>query len=138
MGSADATTFGGAAAASSNTNDVAPGFAASIGALIGDSTGVSSAASILSGVFDIDSMTVADRREVASSNCLPIRTGVDAILDQLRRLQQDVPAFLEHSLLAVAASHPQLDAASIQFLPQSKEHTVAVPWPCAAGSHAFR
>jgi hypothetical protein len=88
--------------------------------LVADSTSVAAASSILSGVFDIDSMTLAELREVTSSNCLPIRQGVDATLDQLRRLQQDVPAFLEHSLQAVAASHPELDGASIQFLPQSE------------------
>ncbi|KAA0162264.1 hypothetical protein FNF31_03306 [Cafeteria roenbergensis] len=107
--------FGGAA-----TDDEARTgpFLASIGSTILEAEGLSRVFRLLDTVFEFDTMSRSELRDAVAEHVVPIRSGVDQTLDDLRRLQQDVPQFLESTLQTLASKHAQLSGAALEFIPQ--------------------
>ncbi|KAA0169779.1 hypothetical protein FNF28_01898 [Cafeteria roenbergensis] len=114
-GSQQPPGFGGAA-----TDDEARTgpFLASIGSTILEAEGLSRVFRLLDTVFEFDTMSRSELRDAVAEHVVPIRSGVDQTLDDLRRLQQDVPQFLESTLQTLASKHAQLSGAALEFIPQ--------------------
>ncbi|KAA0175426.1 hypothetical protein FNF27_03126 [Cafeteria roenbergensis] len=114
-GSQQPPGFGGAA-----TDDEARTgpFLASIGSTILEAEGLSRVFRLLDTVFEFDTMSRSELRDAVAEHVVPIRSGVDQTLDDLRRLQQDVPHFLESTLQTLASKHAQLSGAALEFIPQ--------------------
>ena len=119
-GSQQPPGFGGAA-----TDDEARTgpFLASIGSTILEAEGLSRVFRLLDTVFEFDTMSRSELRDAVAEHVVPIRSGVDQTLDDLRRLQQDVPQFLESTLQTLASKHAQLSGAALEFIPQREPRT---------------
>lgn len=114
------SSFGNAVA----DGEAPPGaFLASIGTTVMDAGGLSRVFRLLDSVLEFDGMSKSELRDAMTEHVVPIRGGVDQTLDDLRKLQQDVPQYLEDTLQSLASNHSRLSGAALEFIPQREPAT---------------
>jgi len=105
------------------SNPTPSSFLGAIADTVKDTEAVVKLFRLLDRVFEFEGLSQADIRDISASRLVPIRDGVDSTLDELRALQEQVPARLEASLAVIASEFPELSGAALEFIPQREDVT---------------
>lgn len=107
--------------------DEADSFLTSTAAAIRDSDALSAASQLLDSVLDLQAISKDDEADIRAGHPLPIREGVDASLDEVRRVQSLLPAMLDERATRLGDLYPGVSGVGIEFIPQRTWHAGIVP-----------